>query len=182
MTIAQRKRFYGPAWRTAWQACWIRDKGAILPRAGRHSAAEGSGLPRPDDVDRIAADFARSEIRPVNESDLRRACRLISLGKDIPDAADLGNGHEVERVVCCFKLLANPDDIGAGMTWTNPDRDSTRRWIHGIRRSGFSDTYIQSVASSLYADGHWTGLPPHRLRALSELVWRKKKARDRSAA
>lgn len=172
MTTDQRRKFYGPAWRPAFAACWLADRGTILARPGRPSALPDSGLPRPEDVEAIAALFAAREGRALKEHDLRRACRLLALGRDVPDGNTLGNTDEVERVVTCFALLADPERLDAIQDWQDPARAASRRIIRGLERCGVPEAMLRAWCAHFHAGEHeWRSLDGAKLKGFSRYVW-----------
>lgn len=172
MTDYQRKRLYGPAWTPAFAACWVRDHGTIRPRPGRPSAPANSGRPRPEDVEQLAGVIAERAGRPVTESDLRRACRWLVLGRDVPDGNTLNATDELDRVLTAFRLLANPDCLDAGQDWENPARPARRRIIHGLERSGIREGLLRGWCAR-FNDGEyeWRCLPDEALQRFNRYVW-----------
>lgn len=183
MTDAQRKRFYGPAWRRAWTTCWRVDRGTILPREGRPSAHENSGLIRPELVEGWAEQFARDEFQKMTEHDLRRAVRLIALGRDVRDGKTLSN-QDLQKVVQALKVLSNPDDLNAVLPTVDPSSSARSRLVSGILKSGLPEAYLTHLASRLYGSisGGWRSLPDGDLRAFSRLVWKRSAAKRRAKA
>lgn len=176
MTILQRSRLYGPAWRRAWEACWHRVGGAIQPRPGRPCALPGSGLPTPDQVEQVAVRYARAEFRAVTEADLRRAIRALACGRDVRSADALSHG-QLQRVVAAMRVLADPDDLNSIIAWDRGTSPTRRALVGRIEASGLPDLVVSEIARSIYGTGAWRTLPDSSLAPLSRLVWKRAQAR-----
>ena len=174
MTRDQQRRFYGPAWTAAFRACWMREGrgGPIVARPGRPSAAPGSNLPTPADVEDLAGRFGARDGRPMTESDLRRACRWITIGRDIPDGNDVENGEEMSRLVGLFRVLRDPENLDAVEEFLGGGDQQRRRLIQGIERLGLKDSTLQGWCYHFNRDqgSNWRALPVERLLAFNRYV------------
>jgi len=171
VTKAQQRRFYFPAWNAAVKARWVRDRGTMLPlpTAPANEFA--------DQVMGIAEARARKRQAVVNAEDLRHACHVLALGKDL-SSYDLTN-WQTDRVVALFELLVDPDNLGARMRWDSPDLDAVRRREWSIARVGFPEAYIASISLGKFGTRAWKSLKAPQLRQL--LVTLKGRASARKA-
>ncbi|MBN8246223.1 MAG: hypothetical protein J0L84_02125 [Verrucomicrobia bacterium] len=171
MTQAQQRRFYFPAWNAAVKARWVRDQGAMLPRPG--------AVPNEfaDQVMGIAEFRARKRQAVVNAEDLRHACHVLALGRDL-SSYDLSN-WQTDKVVALFELLVDKENISARMRWDSPDLDAARRLEWSIARVGFPEAYIASISLGKFGTRAWKSLNAPQLRQL--LVTLKNRAGARKA-
>lgn len=169
MTEAQARRFYFPAWNRAFAARWVRDRGTVLPRPEAPANALG------DQVQAAADARAGRYRRNATADDLRHACHVIALGRDL-SSHDLTNA-QVDRVVALFDLLADPDNLAARMRWDSPAEDARRRMEWSVRHSGFPEAYIRHVSRGKFSTGDWESLADWQLRQL--VMTLKNRARTR---
>lgn len=138
MTTKSRIRFYFPAWRLAW---------------ARIRALDASRLPEPislpDQLLRQVLDVAGTLPDSGRESAVRHACHRIALGRDVSSTEM--SAAEADRVVLLFRLLADPTDLGAVMTW---DRQGPRynrgRLMWAVRNSGHDAEYIRHICRAKF--------------------------------
>lgn len=180
MTFLQKSNLYGPASAAMLKACWVFEGGRQMPRPGRPSALPDSGLPRPEDVEELAARIAQRDGRPRHTADdLKRAACWLALGRDVPDRAKLTRQADISRVLNAFRLLANPDNLEEVAKWLNPEREARRNEIFAIeRRSGFAEKQLRQW-SAYFNDGaaEWRELGDAQFAAFRRYVWQEAKGR-----
>jgi hypothetical protein len=111
MTEAQKFKFYFPAWNRCVRAngWFTRDGAAVVDEA------------RLNEEGRKVLAIARQRSLATRHSplatldDLRHAAHIVALGHD-KSSEHLTNA-EVDRVVCLFNLLANPNNLSAITQW-----------------------------------------------------------------
>lgn len=173
MTLAQQRRLYFPAWNAAWRQNWRKDRGtAVLLVAPRNPdlAAE---------IDRMARDLAARRQATTSDRDVRYACHLRALGATTP-SQDLRNS-DIDRVLCLFRLLEDPDDIDAVIAWDDPALDARRRLEYGVSHTGFPEAYVRTVSSSKFGTSEWRNLTDAQLRLLIITLRERARARARKA-
>lgn len=139
MTDRSRIRFYFPAWRLAW---------------ARIRALDATGLPEPtslpDQLLRQVLDVAVTLPASSREAAVRHACHRIALGRQV--SSKEMSAAEADRVVLLFRLLADPTDLGAAMTW---DRQGPRynrgRLLWAVRNSGHDLEYVRHICRSKFS-------------------------------
>jgi len=170
MTEAQAKRFYFPAWNRALKARWVRDRGTILRRA------DSPANELADQVESVAAARAARRQGMMTAEDLRHACHVVALGRDL-SSKDLTN-TQVDRVVALFELLQDRDNLSAQMRWDSPAADARRRLEWAVEHSGFPEAYVRHVASAKFSTAAWESLPDHQLRQLVMTLKNRARARN----
>ena len=135
MTDKQSRRFYFPAWRQAL-ATFARMEHKCLVCL------------RPEDemVSRlwqIAEGIAETDLRTIQTEDLRHACHVVALGRD--KSSKVLSNKEVDRVVALFKLLQDPCNIDAVMTWDNPETPDRKRLLYSIEHIALDPAYKRQV-------------------------------------
>lgn len=149
MTVDQQRRWYGPAWRRAFVVCWVGGSANPRPAIGRPTAHPDSGLPTPDQVDQVASQIARREFRAAQEKDLRRAVRMIALGRDSASASTL-SWKDLQRVVLAFEILADPDNIDRTLRWFSTDAARRKALVGCMLQLGFDQAYLDAMARQIY--------------------------------
>ncbi|MCW5558172.1 MAG: hypothetical protein KIT22_10125 [Verrucomicrobiae bacterium] len=158
MTEATQRRFYFPRWNAALKARWIRASGVMLPRP---NAPQNEFA---DQVLGIAEARARKRQALVSPDDLRHACHVLALGKDL-SSYDM-TSWQTDRVAVLFELLVDPENLSARMRWESPDQDAVRRLHWSIQRVGFPEAYIAHVSWGKFGTKAWRTLQPLQLRQL----------------
>jgi hypothetical protein len=138
MTDRSRIRFYFPAWRLAW---------------ARIRALDASSLPEPtslpDQLLRQVLDVAGTLPASGREAAVRHACHRVALGREA--SSKEMSAAEADRVVLLFRLLADPTDLGAAMTW---DRQGPRynrgRLLWAVRNCGHDPEYIGHICRAKF--------------------------------
>jgi hypothetical protein len=78
---------------------------------------------------------------------------------------DLTN-RELDRVVCLFRLLTEPDDIAAMVEWNNPDMGERKRLLYAIEHAA-PEAYVAAIASDRFGTELWQDLAVPELRQLA---------------
>lgn len=95
----------------------------------------------------------------VEVNDLRHAAHFVALGKD-KSSKKFTNG-DFDRVLCVFRLLANPLNLDARMEFDayqrGEDPGQRKRLIVGIRDKA-PEAYTQWVCSNHYGTKNWQTL------------------------
>ena len=157
MTEAQRKKFYFPAWRRAFDANWTKSGGVVLPRPDRRPSDELAA------IEDMAARFARlaaREGRPTEE-DYRHAANFVATAKlrqclggpaakvrPKSSSTDFTT-QETNHAVALFALLADSASLKAAMRWNNPqlaEEDQIRASLEAIARR--NPAYVSALARS----------------------------------
>lgn len=164
MTDEQNKKY----WRRWAAICrlnhWRWSKGRVADEAvidaSQHHAQ----------VWRIAQGLADQTCRAVTADDLRHACHIYALGKDVSHSSFTndqfnrllllwGNEREIRG------LLADPDDIRAQTYWDNPDLQKKESLVKAIRAAA-SDVYIQRITADIWGTIYWEDLDAKTLLGL----------------
>lgn len=179
MTEAQQRRFYFPSWNDAVKANgWRMAKGRLVgQRVEKFGREEVTHLY--NQVWDAAEAIATAAHRAVKPDDLRHACHVVALGKDF--SSRQLTTDQTNRVVRLFEVLADPDDLGAVLAWSDPSidrRKSLVRWINSMA----PEAYVCEVAQmfSAFEYPHWENLPVDNLLSLARLL-KKRTARKTSA-
>lgn len=118
----------------------------------------------------IAETLADQTWRAVTADDLRHACHIYALGKDVGHSSFSndqfnrllllwGNEREIRG------LLVYPDDIRAQTYWDNPDMQKKESLVRAIRAAA-SDVYIQRITASIWGTIYWEDLDAKALLGL----------------
>lgn len=170
MTRLQQTRFYFPRWHRAFAANWQRIDG-IIAQKSEHPVSKYF-----EAVSTIANRMAVLDHRAVTDGDLRHACHIVALGKDT--SSHTLTNQQVDRVVCLFDLLANPDDLAATMKWDGKDSHDRRRLEFAIRNCGMDDAYIRQICRAKFGTNRMEGLNELQLKQL--LITLKSRAKSRA--
>lgn len=154
MTKRQQTKLYFPAWHAAAAAHgWKAGKGQLIGER-----LECWGGPNMDDIYQriwtIAEQRAGAACGPMPD-DFRHACHVVALGRD-KSSYELDN-KELDRVVALFRLLAEPDDLAATMTWLNPQEEQRKRMLWWIRNRCV-ESYVVAVAREKFGTDNWQAL------------------------
>lgn len=166
MTDRSRIRFYLPAWTRAWRRLRAL---TTLP--------EPSTVP--DQLLHQVWQVAARSTEPRRDDAFRHACHVVALGRD-PSSKTMTAG-EADRVVLLFRLLADPEDLGAMMKWeqgTGPDRN---RLLWAIRNCGYSPHYVGAIAEDKFGEPDPARLSPQQLHDLVRTLAGRARARERRA-
>jgi len=174
MTDAQRTSLYFPAWRRAWRANWIVDRGTVKPRPGRETHEM---LKR---VEQAACVSAMTFHRAPNEQDYRYGCHLVAIGK-ILSCQDLDNA-QINSVVRLFNLLEKLDDLARSMRQAEPPKIDRKKVIWSIANSGFENGYICSIYLDRAGTRDWRSAPDEELHKLLITIKQRARARDKRKA
>jgi hypothetical protein len=131
MTKGQQFGFYLPAWKRAWAR--IRSLSAVP-----------NPVALPDALLNQVLDLVVVSRHAGRENAVRHACHIVALGRD-PSSKTLTSA-EIDRVVCLFRILADPDDLRAIDTWSHPSDVDRRRLLWAVWHTGWGARYIHKVA------------------------------------
>ena len=158
MTTNQQRRLYFPAWNACLAACWVKDRGQLLPRPGRQESENLTA------VEIFAKRVAKARSGTVSADDLRHASHLVALGKTV-SSSDLTN-IELDRVLVLWRLLVDPDDLSAVVAWDHPEQQARTRLEWSVRHCGLPEAYVLHVCSSKFGTREWQNLDDQKLRQL----------------
>lgn len=169
MTEAQQRRFYFPVWNTCAVANgWFMVKGRLRADldAQREERATWSDPAREVYLKVVTAaeQLALADHTAVTADHLRRGCNLVAAGK--VSSGDLDN-KQTNRVVALFRLLADPDDLEAVMTWLNPDRAEHGSFVAFLKKRAHDGVLI-SIARNAFDTNDWESLPIEKLRWMAK--------------
>lgn len=169
-TEPQIKSLYFPAWNRVCRALnWRMVKGRL---SGKKEPLWG-GMETSRLYQEVWAEaeiLARHLARAITAEDLRHACHVVAIGRDV-SSKDLNN-PALDRVLILFRLLRDPDDLEAMMTWLHPEHAERRRLIWSISNAA-PDAYILRCATpwrGSFEGDRWDGLPTAALRKLLALL------------
>lgn len=166
MTPKQEKLFYFPAWhRCAKARGWTMRKGRLIVDL---DAQRKESERWPETVEALlhqvvenAQYLARQDHRAPTADDLRHACNMVATATK--SSARLTN-KQVNRVVCLFRILTDPEDLDAMNDWLYPDHAERRSMIAFLRRKA-PDYVIREIAGNLPGGTiYWQDLDMQRLR------------------
>ncbi len=183
MTEAQKFHFYFPAWTACVKANgWRKEKGRLQLSGQQAEVGDQTSDFRPPTSEELAKvlTFATQRAltagRSLTVDDLRHGCHVLALGRD-KSSEDLTN-TEVDRVVCLFKLLADPDDLTARLAWDayerGEDPGAVKRVEYFIRKC--PDAYVRAVSHGLFGTRTWENLTVAQKRRLSMTLANRKPA------
>ncbi len=179
MSPNQKAHFYFPAWNNCCRAnAWKVQGGFATVDEARLS----------DESRKILA-FARQrammrdgavllEAQPVRLDDLRHAAHILALGRD--KSSDKLTNAEVDRVVCLFKLLADPDDLGARLAWDayqrGEDPGETKRLEYFIRQT--PEAYVRHISADKFGTREWENLTQIQKRDLAKTLSQRNRTKQ----
>ncbi len=168
MTPAQHSRFYFPAWNRAASALgWKMLAGRLQAQELTVWTANKTAEALYHQIWQNARLLASKQHRAATAEDLRHACHIVALGKNL-SSKDLSN-KQCDRVVILFRILANPDDIDTILDYIHPENADRRRYVYSIQQLA-SFKYIDAIASdkfsAVYTTPFWEDLPINALRQL----------------
>ena len=174
MTEAQRKKFYFPAWRRAFEANWTKAGGVVTARPDRRPSDELTA------IEDLAARFARvaaREGRPTEE-DYRHAANFFAtadlrqkLGgpaarvRPKSSTKDM-TSQETNHFVRGCKLIAGTATLADVMAWNNPRLAEEDHLREAIAR--YNPAYVSALARSARFGGclDWRKLEFAQLKQL----------------
>ncbi|ODU25014.1 MAG: hypothetical protein ABS95_01155 [Verrucomicrobia bacterium SCN 57-15] len=161
MTPRQQKALYFPAWRiAAANHGWTSSRPVRVPRVAVF------GGPEVNDLYQRIWTIAQEKAGPLtapNADHFRRACHVIAIGQD-KSSCDLTNA-ELDRVLALFKLLADPDDLAALMSWNNPDEERRKRILWWLKKECV-ESYVVEVCRQKFQTANWEALSFKQLQQL----------------
>lgn len=168
MTDAQKFRFYFPAWNDCVRANNWRVENKFVVIDNSRLTAEG----------RVVLTFAQQRAtmrdgatpgrpQPVTMDDLRHGAHWLALGRD--KSSEHLNNAEVDRVVALFRLLQDPDDLGARMKWDafqrGEDPGEVKRLDYAITHAA-PDGYVRKISEDKFGSRQWEWLTVAQKRQL----------------
>jgi hypothetical protein len=113
-------------------------------------------------------------VRAENPRSDRHDLHVQALGKD-KSHKDFSN-KDFDAVLAVFRSISQPDDVNAQLRQIDGER---RRCIYAIAQTGFSDSYIRSLAIGKFATSAWRDLPEDQLRQLKITLQNRARTRDK---
>jgi hypothetical protein len=153
-----QKSFYFKLWSAACKANGWRTE------AGRVQLDKTIKSEHSDKVVYLAKRIAVNETRGLKLDDLRHAATIVATGKAISSKADW-KPVEFGRLKTLLELLTNPDDLNAVTHWNNPDMETKKFLIGGIRRLA-PEAYIRKISGGKFDTIYWEDLSILQLRHL----------------
>jgi hypothetical protein len=139
----------------------------MVDDAVRDVATAGAQQPA---IWKIAEALADQSCRAVSADDLRHACHIHALGKDVSHK-DFTNA-QFDRVLLLLGnerdipgLLIEPDHIKSQTLWDNPDIARKDSLIRSLRAAA-SHKYICAITQDVYGTIFWEDLDANTLAAL----------------
>jgi hypothetical protein len=145
-------RFYLPAWSQAWKR--IRALGDALPE----------GVSGADQLLRQVLDVADKLGLSRRDEAVRHACHVVALGRD--RSSKCLTAAEADRVVCLFRLLADPLDLGAMVEWEKPRRLDRTRLLWRVNYGRHKMPYVWAVARDKFGEPNPERLSDEQLHDL----------------
>lgn len=190
MTPSQ-KNLYFNLWREVTIAHdWRMIKGRLLatrPEAAGQAEADKLALR----VWEAACALAGQAHRAITADDLRHACHIVAIGKDI--SSKVMTNKQLNRLFALFKFLKDPNNIAAAIAWENPEDADRKSLIIVIQRyAGLActgnaehhvDAYINEICKHRtdwpnYHEPHWEDLQLHQLRQLVTTLSNRARAKQ----
>jgi len=146
MTPKESRRFYFPAWGdAAKRRGWLMMDGRLLA-----DLAARLWLPPEHPLTDLlpmihthARALAADAGRAPKPDDLRHACHLVALGRDL--SSKRMASAQTDRVVALFRLIADPENLAHLTAWAEPDEAPRRRYVRACRLLA-TDAYILAIA------------------------------------
>ena len=164
MNAAQNTKY----WRR-WNAVvkhnnWRWLKGRLVEGAAKDTSPHHTSIWYT--AEQIAAKAFHSPIA----DDLRHACHVLALGRDVSHS-DFTN-PQFSRLLVLWGddkdmagLLINPDCITSGMAWNDPDRARKAGLIAAIEQAA-EESYIRSITADVWGTIYWRDLDTTALLGL----------------
>jgi len=161
MTERQKKGLYFPNWSATVKANgWRMVSGRL--QLGTLDSGLGSELVA------LGRQRAAALHRGCTVDDLRHAAHVLALGRD-KSSTTLTNA-ELDRVVCLFRLLADPDDLKALTQWSayqrGEDPGSEKRVDYFLSHAAPA-AYAGRIAADQFGTRNVDQLTPAQKRALA---------------
>lgn len=169
MTPAQNSKYF----RTWGNVCrvnhWRMVKGRLAEEAVKDSSSPAGHHTA---VWYAAEKLAAQQSRAVTPDDLRHACNVYALGRDISHTA-LSNS-QFDRLLLLWGLLIDPFDVAAQMAWDHPDQARKESLIHSIESSALQllgsatagEAYIRAMTADWWHTIEWRDLDTDKLLGL----------------
>lgn len=170
MTDKQKFKFYFPAWSACCKANGWRMSKGILQFDPEQLTAKSSK------VMTFARQRAVMANRPMTVDDLRHGAHWLALGKD-KSSEHLTNA-ELDRVVALFKVLGNPDDLGARLKQDAYERGEDPGAIERLNyfiRTSAPAAYVEKVSLDMCGTRDWESLPIAQKHVLSRALSQRRK-------
>lgn len=177
MTRNQSSRVYFPLWSGAFQANWSMDRGVPV------LLAQPAYPDKAEEIDRVARAAVHKLHRAVTQDDLRHASHVVFLGCK-KSSKDITN-DELDRLIACYKLMIDPDNLKAVMDLNNPARAQRRRQVQGIENSGVKEHTLRAWCAHFNGGRtDWRDLPDGNFTRFVGYVWQRVKgsAANKAAA
>lgn len=169
MTPAQKFKFYFPAWNACVKANGWHMQGGMVQFDGSRLTEEGRK------VFQFARQRAISQKRPMKLDDVRHGVHWLALGRD-KSSEHLTNAN-LDRVVALFKLLADPEDLGARMNQDAYDRGEDPGAIERLNwmiRNAAPAAYVAKVSLDMCGSRDWESLPIAQKHVLARALKQRK--------
>jgi hypothetical protein len=170
-------------WRS-WRACqqandWVEVDGRLSADA---QATAGLSIQHKL-VWRQAQELAVQQHAGIRADDLRHACYLVattampgaSANRKPVDSMTALDNVTFSRVLVLWKLLIDPDDIGAGMDWEHPENSQRQAYLKGIPKIA-PDAVVRAIAANAFGTRLWEDLELQQLRWLLRTLREKQKS------
>jgi len=142
--------------------CWI--KGRLVQEANKDA---GQHHPA---VWRLAENLAEKNCRAIIADDLRHACHIHALGRDVSHT-DFTN-DQFSRLLVLWGdektlpgLLIRPDHIKSQVFWDHPEMQKKESLIYSIKAAA-PDAYIEKITADVWGTIYWEDLDASALLGL----------------
>lgn len=185
MTPAQAKFKYWPAWNRAARAQGWRTEAGVLIATGPQRWGGNDTSELLDGIWALARRLAETSGEKLGPDHFRHACHMAAVGRD-KSSADLTN-LEFDRVLVCFALMADPDNLDAMISWSHPEIEVRKRmlwWLDNRCVGG----YARSLCRQKFGTDDWHSLNDEQVRELHMTLknrpasWKSRAALQRQAA
>ena len=161
MTTPQ-KTLYFRLWGAAFKANWLARDGAVFPNSETRNPWTKKVEPQDNWPSNMDADT------------LRRRCHMAACGQNI-SSKKLTNA-QLDRVLCLFKLLADPGDLDSVLLWDNPTLGTRKRMEYFLARH--NESYVFRVMQSKFRVGSISELTEPQLKQLCVTIANRPNAKD----
>ena len=160
-------QLYWRTWQGAARAHGWTSKPGVTAALEAHRAGRTWVSPELDRIVaqlyRIAEALAQAESRSVGADDLRRACSIAAVGRQVSSKAF--TNADFDKVLVLLRLLANPEDLNNLAAFQDTEAGERRRHIHTITRADAS--YWQAIARDKFGHADLERLTLVQLQQLS---------------
>lgn len=175
MTSAQTQLYFR-AWHAAAKAHGWTTKAGVAAALAAHHAGEVWQSPELDRllsaIYQLALSIAEREQREVCVDDLRPACAVAALGRQV--SSKTFTNAEFDQVLALLRLLADPQNLKNLIAFQNCAADGERRrHVHQITRA--PEPYWKRIAADRFGHTDLDRLTLDQLRQLS-LTLRNRRA------